>query len=48
MIDRVLQQAWHAEAAGFTLAHALHEMEIVHAGPVQAFHRDVLREAGLS
>jgi len=47
VIDRVLQQAWHARAAAFTLEHAMDEMEIVHAGPVQAFHHDVLREAGL-
>ena len=47
VIDRVLQQAWHANAAGFTLAYATEEMGIVHAGPLQAFHRLVLAEAGL-
>ncbi len=47
VLDRVLQQQWHARAAAFTLEHAMEEMEIVHAGPVQAFHHDVLREAGL-
>ncbi len=47
VLDRVLQQSWHARAAAFTLEHAMDEMEIVHAGPVQAFHHHVLREAGL-
>ncbi len=47
VIDRVLQQRWHARAAGFTLDYALSEMEIVHPGPIQAFHAVVLAEAGL-
>lgn len=47
VIDRVLQQRWHARAAGFTLDYALSEMELVHPGPIQAFHATVLAEAGL-
>ncbi len=48
VIDRVLQQEWHASAAGFTLDYATDEMGIVHAGPVQSFHQSVLAEAGLA
>ena len=47
VIDRVLQQAWHARAASFTLEHAMNEMDIVHAGPIQSFHREVLSSIGL-
>lgn len=48
VLDRVLQQAHYARAASFTLADALEEMELVHAGPLQAFQNDVLRQAGLT
>ncbi len=47
VLDRVLQQKHHADAAAFTLAHAMDELELVHAGPVQSFHHHTLREAGL-
>ena len=47
VIDRVLQMKWYEGAANFHLGMALEDMELVHAGPVQAFHRDTLRDAGL-
>ncbi|WP_369140714.1 hypothetical protein [Modestobacter versicolor] len=47
VLDRVLQVHHHARAAAFTAAQALDELELVHAGPVQAFHLDVLAAAGL-
>ena len=47
VLDRVLQVHHHARAAAFTAAQALDELELVHDGPVQAFHLDVLRSAGL-
>lgn len=47
VIDRVLQMKWHAQAASFTLGMALDEMELVHAGPIQSFHHEVLRGARL-
>lgn len=47
VIDRVLQVRQHARAAAFTVDQALDDLELVHAGPVRAFHLDVLREAGL-
>ncbi len=47
VLDRVLQMRWYEQAARFTLKFALDDMELVHAGPVQSFHREVLREAGL-
>lgn len=47
VLDRVLQVHHHARAAAFTADQALVELELVHAGPVQAFHDDVLRAAGL-
>ncbi len=37
----------HARAAAFTAAQALDDLELVHAGPVQSFHLDVLAAAGL-
>ncbi len=47
VLDRVLQVHHHARAAGFTAAQALDELDLVHAGPVQSFHLDVLAAAGL-
>ncbi len=48
VLDRVLEQRHHALAAAFTLDQALEELELVHAGPLQAFGVEVLREAGLA
>ncbi|MGY1668908.1 hypothetical protein [Geodermatophilus sp. SYSU D00696] len=47
VLDRVLQVHHHARAAGFTASQALDDLELVHAGPVQAYHLDVLAAAGL-
>jgi 5'-deoxynucleotidase YfbR-like HD superfamily hydrolase len=47
VLDRVLQVFHHARAAAFTASQVLDELELVHAGPVQAFHSDVLAAAGL-
>ena len=47
VIDRVVQMRWYEQAARFTLKLAMDDMELVHAGPVQSFHQEVLREAGL-
>ncbi|PWW21201.1 hypothetical protein JD79_00329 [Geodermatophilus normandii] len=47
VLDRVLQVHHHARAAAFTSAQALDDLELVHAGPVQAYHLDVLAAAGL-
>ncbi len=47
VLDRVLQVHHHARAAAFTASQALDDLELVHAGPVQAYHLDVLAAAGL-
>ena len=47
VLDRVLQVHSHARAAAFTADQALDDLELVHEGPVQGFHLDVLRSAGL-
>ena len=47
VLDRVLQMQHYADVAGFTLNQALDELELVHAGPLQSFHHEVLMEAGL-
>ncbi|WP_138733446.1 HD domain-containing protein [Modestobacter excelsi] len=47
VLDRVLQVHHHARAAAFTAAQALDDLELVHAGPVQSFHLDVLAACGL-
>ena len=47
VLDRVLQVHHHARAAAFTADQALDDLELVHEGPVQGFHLDVLRSAGL-
>jgi hypothetical protein len=47
VIDRVLQVHHHARVAAFTASQALDDLQLVHAGPVQAFQYDVLVAAGL-
>ncbi len=47
VIDRVLQMAHYDVVAQFRTAQALEDLNLVHVGPVQAFHYDVLRDAGL-
>ena len=47
VMDRVLEMRHFAQVAAFTVDQALDEMNLVHAGPVQAFHQAALAEAGL-
>lgn len=47
VIDRVLQMAHYDQVAQFRTAQALDDLHLVHVGPVQAFHYDVLRSEGL-
>ena len=47
VIDRVLQMRHYEQVAAFTTSQALDDLELVHAGPLQAFHQLVLAEAGL-
>ena len=47
VIDRVLQMVHFDQVAGFTIDQALDDMDLVHAGPTQAFHHAVLLDAGL-
>ena len=47
VIDRVLQMRHYDDVARFTVGQALDDMELVHAGPTQAFHQAVLQDAGL-
>ena len=47
VIDRVLQMRHYDRVAAFTVDQALDDMNLVHAGPTQAFHQSVLAEAGL-
>ncbi|MCW2777194.1 MAG: uncharacterized protein JWN17_919 [Frankiales bacterium] len=47
VLDRVLQVHHHARAAAFTASQALDDLELVHEGPVQGFHDEVLRASGL-
>jgi len=47
VIDRVLQLRHFDRVAGFTIDQALDDMDLVHAGPTQAFHMVVLRDSGL-
>ena len=47
VVDRVLQMRHYEDVARFTTIQALDDLDLVHAGPVQAFHRAVLHEAGL-
>ena len=48
VIDRVLQAHHHGRAAAFTVDQALGDLQLVHAGPLQAFHLAVLSTLGLS
>lgn len=47
VLDRTLEMEWHARSAAFTLDVALHDMDIVHPGPVQAAQQEIMRAAGL-
>ena len=47
VIDRVLQMRQYDRVAAFTTGQALDDLELVHAGPLQAFHHAVLAEASL-
>ncbi len=47
VIDRVLQAHHHGRAAAFTVDQALGDLDLVHAGPLQAFHLRVLSTLGL-
>ena len=47
VIDRVVQMDHYAQVAAFTLDRATEDLQLVHEGPVQAFHHAVLRRAGL-
>ncbi len=47
VIDRVLQMRHYDQVAQFRTAQALEDLDLVHVGPVQAFHFAVLRDAGL-
>ncbi|MGI4810755.1 MAG: hypothetical protein ACRYF2_21930 [Janthinobacterium lividum] len=47
VIDRVLQMQHYDQVAQFRTAQALEDLDLVHVGPVQAFHYGVLRESGL-
>ncbi len=46
-VDRVLQIEYFARSNRFTLKMAMVDMELVHAGPVQAFQHAQLESAGL-
>jgi len=43
VLDRVLELRFHARAAAFDLDVAVHDYEVVHEGPLQAFGMEVLR-----
>ena len=47
VIDRVLQMEQYARVAGFETRQALEDLDLVHPGPVQAFHHEILTAAGL-
>ncbi len=47
VIDRVLQMRHYEQVAQFRTTQALDDLELVHAGPTQAFHLAVLQDAGL-
>ncbi|CAM4171837.1 hypothetical protein [Corallococcus exiguus] len=46
-LDRVLELEAHARAAGFTLRHAMEDLELIHPGPLQTFGNGVLRDAAV-
>ena len=47
VIDRVLQMRHHHDVNQFNLKYALEEMELVHAGAMQSFHYQILRQTKL-
>lgn len=47
VLDRVLQMGQYARVAAFDLRQALEGLDLVHPGPLRAFHLDVLATAGL-
>ena len=47
VLDRVLQMDYFGRAAQFTTQQALVDLDLVHPGPVRAFHVEVLTGAGL-
>ncbi len=47
VFDRVLQVRYHDRVARFRAEQALGDMDLVHAGPLQSFHKAMLRQAGL-
>jgi len=47
VIDRVLQMKHYHLVAAFTVDQALDDLQLVHAGPLQAFHYAALQDAGL-
>lgn len=47
VLDRVLQMDQYSRVAAFELRQALEGWDLVHPGPLQAFHLDVLAAAGL-
>jgi len=47
VIDRVLQMRHYDQVARFTVDQALDDMNLVHAGPTQSFHKAVLQDANL-
>ncbi len=47
VIDRVQEVHVHAAAAAFRPEQALHDLDLVHPGPLQAYQQAVLRDAGL-
>ena len=47
VMDRVLQMRHYDQVARFTVDQALDDMDLVHAGPTQAFHQAVLQDARL-
>lgn len=47
VIDRVLQMEQYARVAAFRTRQALQDLDLVHPGPVQAFHQDILAALGL-
>ncbi len=48
VIDRVLQAHHHARAAAFTADQALHDLQLVHEGPLRPFQAGVLASLGLA
>ena len=48
MLDRVLEIEQHLRAARLTMEVVLGEYELVHDGPVKAFHDRILADVGLA